>query len=113
MHAPAAQLHRVLTRRLTPQARGDVLRVAPETPRALRALPRGPANPSGEPLVRQLHSVTPAGSPLTRCARTQHVLITGASTLGGPFPKNARARHLIDDAVRWLPALAEALCTFR
>jgi hypothetical protein len=55
-----------------------VLRVAPATPRALRALPAGPGNPAGEPLC---------------------VVIAGGSTLH-PFPRNARARHLIDDAVR-------------
>jgi 8-oxo-dGTP diphosphatase len=70
--------------------RGDLLRVAPSEPRALRALPQGPANPGGEDL---------------------HVLVVGGSTLGGPFPHDPRARVLLDDRLSlfaelppWLPA---------
>ena len=70
--------------------RGDLLRVAPSEPRALRALPQGPDNPGGEDL---------------------HVLIVGGSTLGGPFPHDPRSRVLLDDRLSlfadlppWLPA---------
>lgn len=68
---------------------GDYMRVAPAEPRALRALPAGPQNPSGEDL---------------------RVLIAGGSTLGGPFPHDSRSRVLLDDRLSlfaklppWLP----------
>jgi len=68
---------------------GDVLRVAPATPRCLRALPAGPLNPGGADL---------------------RVLVSGGSTLGGPFPTEVASRALLDDRLAlydtlppWLP----------